>query len=477
MPETSALGPIDPASVMDSGTQEEEKSAPWIVRKLVGSMTGRIVMSSYESLRAAGTSVVCLSPWGDSSPLFLPCIRFRDLAVHTVIAATGGMAAVAAPVMGPVSDVFVTSFGDTILVELGLHAGYDLTTKVANDLVFDKTIKKLVPIHSSRLETTGVKVLLITLKYKHTMTDAALGFYRSSLHADTSLFATVKDYLAIQKGWFSPYLFASSRRPIIPRNMKPDIIFCHGPFLSGDYRVGETLLGESASVIALCDAPASLPDESLSVPPEDHKKILSIPSISNIFSRSRTPSPEPTLTALPPPPAPRRMVILVVGLKPHRKMWTLSARPAESVINYILLNGCPAIVIPVKVGAPLVAWDGLTLEELWEVDLPTEEGARSVSGKFEGIADVIFEYVDLCVDWDRVKLPDFPNAQSTGSDPDEPSPVLVDAREIEVGDVRKVALRDAVTLLVAAAIRSKTSKEAKKELDADRSGVAMWRIL
>ena len=41
--------------------------------------------------------------WGDSSPLFLPCVRFRDLAVHTVIAATGGMAAVAAPVMGPVS--------------------------------------------------------------------------------------------------------------------------------------------------------------------------------------------------------------------------------------------------------------------------------------------------------------------------------------------------------------------------------------
>ncbi|KAF8067635.1 hypothetical protein FPV67DRAFT_1492691 [Lyophyllum atratum] len=51
-------------------------------------MTGRIVMSSYESLRAAGTSVVCLSPWGDSSPLSLPCIRFRDLAVHTVIVAT-----------------------------------------------------------------------------------------------------------------------------------------------------------------------------------------------------------------------------------------------------------------------------------------------------------------------------------------------------------------------------------------------------
>lgn len=34
MPEFSALGPIDPTSV--NAHEEEEKSAPWIVRKLVG---------------------------------------------------------------------------------------------------------------------------------------------------------------------------------------------------------------------------------------------------------------------------------------------------------------------------------------------------------------------------------------------------------------------------------------------------------
>lgn len=81
------------------------------------------------------------------------------------------------------SDLVVTSLGDGILVELGLNAGFGLGTKAANDLVFSKPIKHIVPIHSGRLETTAVKVLLITLKYKHTMTDAALGFYRSSLHS------------------------------------------------------------------------------------------------------------------------------------------------------------------------------------------------------------------------------------------------------------------------------------------------------
>jgi len=226
----SALSPIDPSTVSHS---EEEKSAQWIVRKLVGSLAGRIVMSSYESFRAAGTSVVCLSPWGDSSPFLLPCIRFRDLALHAAVTATGGMAAVAAPIMGPVSDVLVSSLGDSILVEGGLHVGVDLSSKILNDLIFEKATDPILPAYDSRLETTGVKSLLITLKYHHTVEDAAVGFFRSSLHRDPSLFSSVKDYLAVEKGWFSPYLFASGRRPIIPRTMKPDVIFCHGPFLLG----------------------------------------------------------------------------------------------------------------------------------------------------------------------------------------------------------------------------------------------------
>ncbi|KAJ6590494.1 hypothetical protein DFH09DRAFT_1139500 [Mycena vulgaris] len=459
--EVSSLGPIDPASLSDENHDEQEKSAPWIVRKLVGSMTGRIVMSSYESLRAAGTSVVCLSPWGDSSPLVLPCIRFRDLAVHTVIAATGGMAVVAAPVFGGVGAEVISMFGDSIIVELGLHAGFSLATTAANDLVIDKPLKAVIPIHSKRLETTGVKVLLITLKYKMTTTDAALGFYRSSVHKDNSLFATVKDYLAIEKGWFSPYLFASGRRPIIPRTMKPDIVFCHGPFLEGDYRVGQTLLSESAMVIALCAAPPPTPP---STPPEHHHSLSfpKMPSLSNLL-RSRPPSPsepEHTLTALPPPPVPRRMVILCVGLKPHRTLWTTSARPSESVINYILLNGCPAIVVPVKVGAPLVAWDSLTLEELWKVELPADEpeaeSTTPAQGKFGGLVNVFFEYLDMCVDWERVVV---------SGDPEKPSDM----------DGRK-ALKSALGLLVAAAVRSGNSKEVKKEVDKERSGIAMWRI-
>jgi len=251
--------------------------------------------------------------------------------------------------------------------------------------------------------------------------------------------------------------------------------------LEGDYRVGETLMNESASVIVLCDAPPPAGQETT---PEklknpEHKSSFSLPSLSkfNILSHSRPSSPEPAITPLPVPQVPRRLVILVVGLKPHRKAWSLSARPGESVINYVLLNGCPAIVVPAKLGAPLLAWDTLTLEQLWDVELPPPAAdnagvseTNSISGKFEGIVNVIFEYLDLCVDWERFTVP---SVASPGDDGDV-------SKEKEEGGTRntvaKDALKDAVTLLVAAAIRSKTSKEAKKELDADRSGIAMWRI-
>lgn len=245
--------------------------------------------------------------------------------------------------------------------------------------------------------------------------------------------------------------------------------------------MGQTLLTESASVMAFCETPPPEFIENALGPADSHLSLknLSIPSISKVFDRSRTPSPEPALTLLPPPPTPRRMVMLVVGLKPHRKLWSLSARPSESVINYILLNGCPAIVIPVKVGAPLVAWDALTLEQLWEMELPTSDGRRSTSGKFEGVVDVIFEYLDLCVDWDRVKVPVSTSNNVNGGENsssssslslEEPPKATLDAAE------SRELLKDAITVLVAAAIRSKTSKEARNELDADRSGIAMWRI-
>ncbi|KAK0099249.1 hypothetical protein ONS96_008483 [Cadophora gregata f. sp. sojae] len=444
----SALGPIDPSSVQ----KEDQKEAAWIVRKLAGSMTGRIVVSTYESLRATGTSVVCLSPWGDSSPLLLPCIRFRDLAVHTVVAATGGTAMIAAPAMGPVSDMAMDSFGDTVFVELGLHAGFAAAVQVGNEVLIDKPLNKIIPVHEANLATSGVKTLTITLKYKHTVEDANLGFFRSSTHADPSLFASVSDYLAVEKGWFSPYLFASARRPVIPRTMKPDVVFCHGPFLSGDYRVGETLVAQSAKVLHLCEIPPVQEDvlaPTVSVTEKTKLQVSKMNTkLTSLMHRTKPTAEESTRPASPPPvlqeivQPPRRLAVVLLGLKPHRLgMWTSSARPSESVLKYVLLNGAPTIVLPALAGAPLIAWITLTLKQL-----------HSKKDRYDGVVRILFEYLSLCVDWERVTVG-------------------------EGDEERKKAVRDAVELVVAAAVQSVDSKAVMKDVDLDRAGIVIFRML
>jgi hypothetical protein len=159
------------------------------------------------------------------------------------------------------------------------------------------------------------------------------------------------------------------------------------------------------------------------------------------------------------------MLLVVVGLRPHRKLWTTSARPNESVIQHQLMNGCVSVVVPVRVGAPLLAWHGFTLEQLWDVTFPKEDleaastaaSMDAVEGNtFEGITSVLCEYLELCVDWTRVKM-DMPTEGHPSEDP-------------------KKLVRDAVMLLVASAVRSGASKEARKQIDEERSGIAMWRI-
>jgi len=85
--------------------------------------------------------------------------------------------------MAPVSDVVLSTFGSSILTQLVLRASLGLTTTAANDLVFSKPLNKILPLHGEMTETKGIKVLLITLKYKGVMDDAQLGFFRSSVHA------------------------------------------------------------------------------------------------------------------------------------------------------------------------------------------------------------------------------------------------------------------------------------------------------
>lgn len=128
------------------------------------------------------------------------------------------------------------------------------------------------------------------------------------------------------------------------------------------------------------------------------------------------------------------------------------------------------------VGAPLVAWVGRTLEQLWSVSLPpegTEAGVldasdvqsgdeESVTKTYAGLVGVLFEYVDLCVDWERVKVP---------------GETSIEGQQEKFGSpAQRAAVRNAVAVLVAAAVRSGESKEVLSKIDKERAGIAMWRI-
>jgi len=60
-----------------------------------------------------------------------------------------------------------------------------------------------------------------------------------------------------------------------------------------------------------------------------------------------------------------RMVILFTGISPYRaNMWSTSRRPGCGTIIFHLLDGCPALIIPVTSRAPICAWSPWTLAEM-----------------------------------------------------------------------------------------------------------------
>lgn len=444
--------------------------------------------------------------------------------------------------------------------------------------MIDKPAGLLIPTHSNKLETTDIKRILITLEFKHILTDASLGYFRAPSEDaadEANLFSNVMDYFSIEKGWFNPYLFASSRRPLIPRTVVPDVVFCHGPWLKGDYSIGMTLLKESATVIALVKDPDPQPEEedpsliekameildfkkapaaeagltseaaaeykapsrpsspspfgkvahlfrhrkenskeatppaaptteeTATVPPDSpahvapsHPPPGCVPGSETsvvdppVEDASTTPGPDhkpangattmidrlteqmnqwrskgappgtdsaSTEGTIPPSPPNRRMVVLVLALSPHRiGAWTSSQRPGESVMNYTLLNGCPALVVPIKPGCPLIAWHAVTLKTLQHLK-------GGVDGQaFKDILDTLVNYIDLCVDDERIELP--PNyAEQSGLTGSE-------------DEMKKTAVRTAMELVLAGAVRSGESAKVRKEVDNERAGIVFFRI-
>ncbi|KAF2842915.1 hypothetical protein M501DRAFT_924597 [Patellaria atrata CBS 101060] len=162
--------------------------------------------------------------------------------------------------------------------------------------------------------TTTVKSLQVTIKHKLMGVDA-----------DIRLASTypASSPISCAKGWFAPYLFASARTPLIPRARDFAIAQFFGPFVAADYAMAHKLVAEASHVLSLCD-----PDPAVNI-------------------------------------GVNRLVVLFVGIAPFRAdMWSTSRRPGCGTLIFHLLDGCPALVVPVTGNAPIVAWSPWTLAQM-----------------------------------------------------------------------------------------------------------------
>ncbi|MCJ1464121.1 hypothetical protein MMC07_002734 [Pseudocyphellaria aurata] len=200
--------------------------------------------------------------------------------------------------------------------------------RCVSEQVVDQAILDRIRFDESKiLHTTSVKSLQITIKHQLMGVDANLRFF-GERSAPLAL-------LSCAKGWFCPYLYASGRTPSVPRSQNFAVVQCFGPFLNADSALAHKVLAEGVATMSLCE-------------------------------------PNPACT---PVNGHHRLVVFFAGISPWRtQAWSQARNPGLGKLMLHLINGCPALVIPViggggaqKVlgqGAPICAWSAWTLAQM-----------------------------------------------------------------------------------------------------------------
>jgi len=223
-----------------------------------------------------------------------------------------------------------------------------------------------------------------------------------------------------------------------------------------------------AQAYAYNGAPPHHPSRAYTLPQQPHTTagLLSVPHPPPPLRTQTT----PTHIMQNPEVWQRRMLVVLLGIKPHRgTVWTSSERPEESLMRYQLLDGAPSIVLPMRQGGPLVGWHAMTLQGMhdeWYRDGGGRETSRRTTmSAVERITGNLFEYVDGCVDWERV---DTGGGVSPGTGYYHASQEEEDAR-------KRLAVGRALELLVTAATGC-DSAALRKKVDRSRAGIAFFRL-
>ncbi|KAG6986591.1 hypothetical protein G7Y79_00077g099830 [Physcia stellaris] len=332
----SSYGQEAPPGILAHKPGKDDQQTGKVTRFLGDTLVGRFARSSVSTVTTTLKMPAVLSPWGDNNPVTLPNVRYRDAALF------GTFAIIGAPLVDGMSDVVTNSFGaehfisDVVSSGAGFITGNTIVKygvfQIVEQAIDKGVLEHVLPEVEKTMRTTTAKTLQVSIKHKLMGVEADIrmhGPYPTS------------NSMACEKGWFAPYLFASSRTPVIRRSEDFAIAQFFKPYLIADTHLTHKLLTESASVIPLCD-----------------------------------PSPSARL-----PHA--RLLVTFIGISPFRGegsgMWSTSRRPGCGQLRIHMLNGCPTLVVPAASDTqrtPVIAWSPWTLKQMQEGIGRTGTGAQ-----------------------------------------------------------------------------------------------------
>ena len=171
-----------------------------------------------------------LSPWGDNNPVTLPNVRYRDAILF------GTFAVVGAPIVDGVSDGVTSSFGADHFVSEIVSSGAGFITgntivkygvfQIVEQAIDKGILEHVLPEVEKTMRTTTAKTLQVCIKHKLMGVEADIRMHAPYPAAHS---------MACDKGWFAPYLFASSRTPVIKRSEDFAMAQFFKPYLMGTF--------------------------------------------------------------------------------------------------------------------------------------------------------------------------------------------------------------------------------------------------
>lgn len=219
------------ANALPHKNKDAEKSGK--AKRFFGdTLVGRGVRSSVSTVTTTLKLPASLSPWGDNNPVTLPNVRYRDAALFATFHVIGG------PLVDGAANVVGDVFGaDTFVAEIA-NSGADFVTgnlivkygvfQIVEQAIDKGILEHMLPEVEKTMRTTSLKSMQVAIKHKLMGVDADLRFVGEY---------PTRSATSCDKGWFCPYLYASSRAPVIARSQDWAVAQCFNPYLAGSYSV------------------------------------------------------------------------------------------------------------------------------------------------------------------------------------------------------------------------------------------------